>query len=310
MKTKFKSTIRAACNSFGVVCAVAVVLQFGITTSPAQTGIYLYTGSMTTITLNPGIYNITAYGAQGGGTIGYNGGLGAEMEAQFAFANPTTLTLLVGGAGTGGAYYQGGGGGGGSFFVNGTTPLVIAGGGGGSGPYSGPGASGVTQTSGGGGGGVLAGTGGSGGSGGNSSGDWDYSGGGGGGYFSDGGNGGSSFLNGGSGGSGNHVYSGSGGYGGGGGAGPMVAAAVVAIAAAAVAASMVAAAVAALSLIHPQFQSLPRFPASPARMVHPMARLLLPKSPNPRFWDCWPSASPHSSSAAASWPPSLTTRCQ
>jgi hypothetical protein len=160
---------------------VAAILMFGVLAGFAQTGTYLFTGSMTTITLNPGIYNITTYGAQGGGTIGYSGGLGAEMEARFAFATPTTLTLLVGGAGTGGVYYQGGGGGGGSFFVNGTTPLVIAGGGGGSGPYTGPGASGVTQTSGGGGGGVLAGAGGSGGSGGNSSGDWDDSGGGGGG---------------------------------------------------------------------------------------------------------------------------------
>ena len=52
--------------SFGVVCAIAVVLQFGVLASSAQTGIYLFSGSETTITLNPGTYDITAYGAQGG----------------------------------------------------------------------------------------------------------------------------------------------------------------------------------------------------------------------------------------------------
>ena len=45
---------------------IAVILQFGVIASSAQAGIYLFTGSETTITLNPGIYDITAYGAQGG----------------------------------------------------------------------------------------------------------------------------------------------------------------------------------------------------------------------------------------------------
>ena len=89
---KFKSFVGLQNHLFSKVCMIGVTLLFAALASSAQTGIYLYTGSMTTITLNPGIYNITAYGAQGGGTIGYNGGLGAEMEARFALANPTTLT--------------------------------------------------------------------------------------------------------------------------------------------------------------------------------------------------------------------------
>ena len=98
MKTKCKLIIRAVRHSFGVVvCAVAVVLQFGVLAGSAQTGIYLFSGSETNITLNPGTYDITAYGAQGGGSSPPCGGLGAEMGGQFDFAGVTTLTLLVGG---------------------------------------------------------------------------------------------------------------------------------------------------------------------------------------------------------------------
>jgi hypothetical protein len=206
-------------------------------TASAQTTIFNYTGTETTFTLGPGIYNITAYGAQGGSgsarVLGVNqGGLGAEMEGQFRFTAPTTLTLLVGGSGISLVNgYGGGGGGGGSFVVTGSNPLVIAGGGGGG---SGPGGSGLTGTSGGTGGdfngGIFNGGGGSGGNGGYSGTYAGYgygvSGGGGGGYFSDGGNGGSSFLHGGAGGvglnTGNGVGGGTGGgggYGGGGGGG-------------------------------------------------------------------------------------------
>ena len=142
MKTKFKSSIRVA-HSLGVVCAVALVLQFGVLAGSAQTGIYLFTGSMTTITLNPGTYDITAYGAQGGSAYArQHGGLGAEMEARFAFPQlddadhsgrrggrygvaacyATAAAVVVE-----------------SFFVNGSTPLVIAAAVAVSGPYIGPG---------------------------------------------------------------------------------------------------------------------------------------------------------------------------
>jgi len=105
-------------------------LIFGILTirASAQANVYLFTGAKTNVTLSPGTYNITVYGAQGGWNNYDNaqGGLGAQMEAKFYFSVPTTLTLLVGGVGGGPIA----GGGGGSFVVNGSTPLVIAGGGG------------------------------------------------------------------------------------------------------------------------------------------------------------------------------------
>jgi hypothetical protein len=211
-----------------VDCAVALVLQFGVLAGSAQTGIYLFSGSEMTITLNPGTYDITAYGAQGGSgsarVLGFNnGGLGAEMEGQFSFTAPTTLTLLVGGSGISLVNgYGGGGGGGGSFVVTGSNPLVIAGGGGGG---LGAGGSGLTGTTGGTGGdfngGIFNGGGGSGGNGGSGGTYAGYgygvSGGGGGGYFSDGGSGGSSFLHGGAGGVGNNRSNGVGGGTGGGG---------------------------------------------------------------------------------------------
>jgi len=164
-----------------------------------QTNRYLLTGSETNITLNPGIYDITAYGAQGGnggGSSGFTGGFGAKMEAQFYLPTSTTLTLLIGvsgGVGNGG----GGGGGGDSFFGNGGSGVTSAGDGGGNGGNGGY-LGGATD--GGGGGGGYLGNGGNGGSGGSSS-----------------GSGGSSFINGGNGGGGGYDANRSGGYGGGGG---------------------------------------------------------------------------------------------
>ena len=193
MRTKFKSIFRAGCHSFGVVCAVALVLQFGVLAGSAQTGQYLFTGSETTITLNPGTYDITAYGAQGGANTGsYGGGLGAEMEGQFSFSASTILTLLVGGSGGGGSFYYMGG----------------------PGETSSSGTAGVS--------------GGSGGSGGGGGGGGYYGGGGGGGYSGNGQSsnytdtGGGSYLSGGVGGVGGRSYvasGGVGGFGGGGGGG-------------------------------------------------------------------------------------------
>jgi hypothetical protein len=208
MKAKF--TILSTFHSCGVVFAVSAVLQLGVLGSSGQTNKYLFTGSETNITLNPGLYYITAYGARGGIDAPYGGGLGAEMKGEFSFTTRTTLTLLVGGAGSTYAWAGAGGGGGGSFVVNGTTPLVVAGGGGGAG-FSGSGGAGSIGTDG---------SGGSGGSGG----PYGGAGGGGGGGFngsggdsggSGGGGGGSSFIGGGGGGGGAN----SGGYGGGAGAG-------------------------------------------------------------------------------------------
>jgi Bacterial Ig-like domain (group 2) len=185
--------------------------------STAQTNQFLYTGVETNIALNPGIYIITTYGAQGiVGVDGAIGGLGAEMRGEFSFSTTTTLTILVGGSGSNPNGYAGGGGGG-SYVVNGSTPLVIAGGGGGGGilgDNGGPGLTGtnggVSDLSGGGSGGI--------GGGGGSVGSGDNGGGGGGGYSGAGSGGvgsnpgGQSFISGGGAGTG---YGG-GGYGGGG----------------------------------------------------------------------------------------------
>jgi hypothetical protein len=235
--TFFISRVR---NSFNTACTIAAMLLFGVLACSAQTGDYLYNGPGTywtewegsedTITLSPGLYDITAYGAAGGGAHGNgyandgyanSGGLGAEMEGEFSFSTTVNLTLLVGGAGgfgSGGftapdAYYVydwGGGGGGGSFVVNGNTPLLVAGGGGGGG-----------QSGGGGNGSIYAGSGNGG------TGSYGYGGGGGAGYSSNGVayalSSGLSYLNGGRGGFGTGASyygeggSGNGGYGGGGG---------------------------------------------------------------------------------------------
>jgi hypothetical protein len=218
MKTKYKFFICPKWHPFSAVRMVAVTLWFGVVASFAQTGQYLFTGSMTTITLNPGTYDITAYGAQGGygggGEYGAtsSGGLGAEMSAEFSFSGLTTLTILVGGSGYGGSStYSGGGGGGGSFAVEGSTPLVVAGGGGGGGAGN-NGSLGLIGTSGGDGGG----SGGSGGGGAiQGSGGGGFAGGGGS-FFA--GGGGSSFISGGNPGAG-HSPGAGGGYGGGGGGG-------------------------------------------------------------------------------------------
>jgi hypothetical protein len=221
MKANRNFLIRALRMSSIATSAIAS-LHFGVLTAAAQ-GQYFFTGSLTNITLIPGTYHITAYGAQGGwNNYDYSpGGLGAEMEGDFNFTTPTTLTLLVGGVGGG----QGSGGGGGTFIVNGSTPLVIAGGGGGAGYYIG-GNPGLTGTSGGfGGENSNGGNGGSDGNGGDSGdgGTNSINSGGGGGFYSNGGIGpnggynagsGFSFLNGGGGGSGGIA---GGGFGGGGG---------------------------------------------------------------------------------------------
>lgn len=96
----------------------------------AQTGDYTYSGTEQTITLDPGLYDITAYGAQGGSSyFGSAGGLGAEMSGEFNFSASTTLTLLVGGAGAGGGEFLGGG------IFTGSAGGTGGGGGGGGGFY-------------------------------------------------------------------------------------------------------------------------------------------------------------------------------
>ena len=180
-----------------------------------------YTGSIATWTVPlTASYEITAYGAKGGGAYGGNG---AVIGGSFLLDSGVTLNLLVGGQG---ATAHGGdvsGGGGGTFVVAPTnTPLLVAGGGGGSGydilnvSYNLFGYNASTTTSGNG-AGSSGGTNGAGGLGGGSRNN--RGGGGGGGLFGSGmsGNeaaGGQSYLSGGSG--GGSGGSGAGGFGGGG----------------------------------------------------------------------------------------------
>jgi DNA-binding beta-propeller fold protein YncE len=127
---------------YQVVASNALGTTFGNVADDPNQQHYFFRGSETNITLSPGTYIITAYGAMGGWAADQSGGaalggLGAEMSAEFNFSTPTTLILLVGGMGDFfsqiGYSYCGGGGGGGSFVVEGSTPLIIAGGGGGGG---------------------------------------------------------------------------------------------------------------------------------------------------------------------------------
>lgn len=101
-----------------------------------------YSGQIATETVGQtGLYDIAAYGADGGSTQGGGlGGLGAAIGGQVELSAGTILDILVGGAG--GIGINGlGGGGGGSFVVlagqTALTPLVIAGGGGGGGAGTG-----------------------------------------------------------------------------------------------------------------------------------------------------------------------------
>src|SRR5262245_23129581 len=100
--------------------------------SPAARAIpfdFTYTGSLATFTVpESGLYQILAFGAQGGDGAGM-GGRGAEIGGDFSLTAGEILWIAVGGAGDDGTIV--GGGGGGSFVVGpGTLPLVIAGGGG------------------------------------------------------------------------------------------------------------------------------------------------------------------------------------
>ena len=119
-----------------------VVYSTIVSASPVLFG---YTGTYVDYEITTtGYYDVTAGGAQGGGTSYLGPGSGAIIGGSLFLTSGQQLKIAVGGAGVGGdgtPYYyhltQGGGGGGGSFvaLTNGSsyTPLVIAGGGGGAG---------------------------------------------------------------------------------------------------------------------------------------------------------------------------------
>ena len=137
----------------------------------ALADIFTYTGTEVYFTApTTGTYDITAYGAQGGGNFLLSaGGLGAEASAYFNLTAGELLDIFVGGQGGSGNLPGdwGGGGGGASFvFVDSPfAPLVVAGGGGGA-SWNGPGGNGQAGTAGGTAGGTFGGVGGTGGFGG------------------------------------------------------------------------------------------------------------------------------------------------
>ncbi|MGH7010221.1 MAG: hypothetical protein ACREEX_05230, partial [Caulobacteraceae bacterium] len=154
--------------------AGAASLVGGFTLAGGALGATTFTtpGFFTYTVSKSGIFDITAWGGQGGGWGGQgadiDGGWGAQIGGEVTLSAGETLLLVVGAAGVGPGDY-GASGGGGSFVALGatpasSTPLVVAGGGGGagSGRYSTPpGGAGQTGTSGGmSGGGIPGGAGG------------------------------------------------------------------------------------------------------------------------------------------------------
>ena len=194
---------------------------------------FTYSGSVASWQVpTSGNYDITAYGAQGGGgSSGQGAGEGAEVSGQVYLTGGTTLQIVVGGTGISGLNAGAGSGGGGGSFVYETVSslLAAAGGGGGLGWQGGlglPGQSGTAGTSYTGRFAPNSGAAGTNGQGGAGASDVSYFGGGGGGagWLSNGGNAAGSFA--GDGGSGPASFAGgagydgaNGGFGGGGGGG-------------------------------------------------------------------------------------------
>jgi hypothetical protein len=142
-----------------------IILLFGcflvLTGAIVAQTTFIYTGSTQTYTVPAGIFSISidARGAQGGGSYGGAGGLGARMTGNYSVTPGQVLTIVVGQQGllqVGGNAQNSSGGGGGTFVydASGPTLLVAAGGGGGKCNYTGssplhPAAAGQISTSGG-----------------------------------------------------------------------------------------------------------------------------------------------------------------
>ncbi|NTW31930.1 MAG: hypothetical protein HGB12_04790 [Bacteroidetes bacterium] len=193
--------------------------SMNLTSAPGSPVLATYSGSLISWTVPSGITSITieAWGAQGGTSGSYTGGLGARMKGTFTVSSGQILKIIVGQQGNANGGYTGGGGG--TFVTDiSNNPLIIAGGGGGAdSPNSLNGQAGVTANGGTNSSCCSGGTGGAGGSATNA-------GAGGGGLTGNGANsscsgttGGKSFTNGGAGGPGSTTNGGLGGFGGGGG---------------------------------------------------------------------------------------------
>ncbi len=131
----FRRSLR---QRFSGITLLGLLLLLGTTQGLwAQTVTFNYTGSVQSYTVPPGVNSVTidANGAQGGGSNGGAGGLGAQMTGTFSVTPGEVLSVVVGQQGllqVGGNAQNSSGGGGGSFvFRTGPTLLVAAGGGGG-----------------------------------------------------------------------------------------------------------------------------------------------------------------------------------
>src|SRR5581483_1817937 len=119
------------------VCTMALGLLLLGGVALASPVNFNYSGTIVTYTVTDnGVYQITAWGAQGGNTSGGTGGKGTEAGGEFFLQAGDVLQILT--AGQGGSRFAGGGGGG-SFIslgstLSSSTLLVAAGGGGGAGP--------------------------------------------------------------------------------------------------------------------------------------------------------------------------------
>ncbi|WP_317896715.1 T9SS type A sorting domain-containing protein [Aurantibacillus circumpalustris] len=116
--------------------------------STSLNGSVVATAGIQSFTVSGGVYRITAYGAQGGNSGSYVGGLGAKMQGDFILSAGAVIKVLVGQQGEILTNYNTGGGGASFVWVNGQAlPLVVAGGGGGTG-YSAGGVNASTTTAG------------------------------------------------------------------------------------------------------------------------------------------------------------------
>ncbi|WP_461246826.1 beta strand repeat-containing protein, partial [Treponema sp. R6D11] len=143
--TAVKNTLDAVNYAFIVSAAVSDGLTV-ISNAPANE--FAYTGSVQSITLQPGTYKLETWGAQGGDTgKGSLGGRGGYSTGILTVTSPTTYYIYVGGQGGSVAANVGGaaaGGGGGTDIRTSTAQLspsadsriIIAGGGGGANGYT------------------------------------------------------------------------------------------------------------------------------------------------------------------------------
>jgi hypothetical protein len=119
----------------GRICFALAALGPLAVGMPAAADVISFSGATTTYTVpTTGVYEIMAYGAEGGSSGLVAGGAGAEVGAYFSLPSGETLSILVGGGGLNGGSVHSGTGGGGTFVIApGNTALLVAGGGGGAG---------------------------------------------------------------------------------------------------------------------------------------------------------------------------------